>query len=106
MAWYHFTYADGCNNYIAKTQDELRRMLFKYEYEQTGERNFHIIGRAKKPTTYAEKQNAFRDIAIKWQNDFYKWCYTWQDVAEYGEFFETYGKRYGLLKEFRENGII
>ena len=31
---------------------------------------------------------------------------SWGEVAEIGAYFETYGKRYGLLKEFRENAII
>lgn len=28
------------------------------------------------------------------------------ELYEFGAYFERLGKRYGLLKEFRENGII
>ena len=31
---------------------------------------------------------------------------SWGDLAYFSNYFETLGKRYGLLKEFRENGII
>ena len=29
----------------------------------------------------------------------------WSDLATWGEFFAKYGKRYGLMREFHENGI-
>ena len=31
---------------------------------------------------------------------------SYAEVAAYQEYFRKQGKRYGLLKEFRENGII
>lgn len=31
---------------------------------------------------------------------------SWQQVADTGADFEKLAKRYGLIKEFRENGII
>ena len=31
---------------------------------------------------------------------------SWQEVANYTNYFYKMGKRYGLIKEFRENGII
>ena len=30
---------------------------------------------------------------------------SWQDVADYSNYFERLGRRYGLLQEFHENGI-
>ena len=30
----------------------------------------------------------------------------WSELVEYGEYFRYVGKRYGLIREFRENGII
>ncbi len=32
--------------------------------------------------------------------------YSWQDIANIQALFERLARRYGLLKEFRENGII
>ena len=33
-------------------------------------------------------------------------AYSWDDLASWGDFFTETGKRFGLLREFRENGII
>lgn len=54
--------------------------------------------------TYAEKQADLREKAIEFQ-------YADEGGLSYGEFvevmdfFNKYGKRFGLLREFRENGI-
>lgn len=32
--------------------------------------------------------------------------YSYEDIAEKTAYFEKMGRRYGLLKEFKENGII
>lgn len=56
---------------------------------------------------YAEKKNEIRQMAIDYQNMFTDGeTFYWSDIAEWTAFFEKYGKRYGLLKEFRENGIL
>ena len=55
---------------------------------------------------YLIGKNYARFFAIEWQNDFYKHNYSYGELAYYGDLFERLGKRYGLLKEFRENGII
>ena len=53
---------------------------------------------------YQEKQNSLRETAVEFSNAelsdmaFSEW-------AAIGYFFETNGRRYGLLKEFRENAI-
>lgn len=52
-----------------------------------------------------EKENA-RQQAIEWQANFYKYNWTMQDIWYYTARFEKLAKRYGLIKEFRENGII
>ena len=52
-----------------------------------------------------EKSNA-RQKAIDWQTDFENHNYTYSELAYYTEYFCKLGKRYGLLEEFRENGII
>lgn len=55
--------------------------------------------------TYAEKKERAREEAINWQlNESWK-SMSWAKVAEWSNYFEKLGRRYGLLKEFRENGI-
>ena len=54
---------------------------------------------------YYEKKAQARQEAIEWQLDFANHNYSWGEVAYWGDHFYKLGKRYGLLKEFRENGI-
>lgn len=51
------------------------------------------------------KANA-RQQAIDWQNEQSMQSMSWGEVAYYSDYFTKLGKRYGLLKEFKENGII
>lgn len=50
------------------------------------------------------KENA-RNKAIEWQMNFDGKCFSWSEIAYYQSYFERLGRRYGLLAEFRENGI-
>lgn len=56
-------------------------------------------------TTYEMKKEMAKQEAIDWQNDFGNHNYSHEELAEAAEHFEKLGRRYGLLKEFRENGI-
>ena len=51
------------------------------------------------------KRNA-RERAIEWQHDFDNHNYSYGELAYWGDYFYRLGQRYGLLTEFRENGII
>ena len=55
--------------------------------------------------TYQENKEKARQIAIEWQIEASEQNYSYGELAEYGEYFRKLGKRYGLLKEFRENAI-
>lgn len=55
--------------------------------------------------TYAEKKEAIRNKAIEYQLTFEENNYSWGEVAEKEAYFEKQGRRYGLLREFRENAI-
>lgn len=52
----------------------------------------------------AAKEKA-RQEAMTWQNDFANNNYSYEEIAHFTAHFEQLGKRYGLLREFRENGI-
>ena len=56
-------------------------------------------------TIYETKKEMARQEAIDWQNDLFRDNRSYEELAEAAERFEKLGKRYGLLKEFRENGI-
>ncbi len=55
---------------------------------------------------YLELKGKARQKAIDWQLDFGNHSYSWGDLYYWGNYFEKLAKRYGLTKEFRENGII
>lgn len=56
--------------------------------------------------TYTEHKAKVRQEAIEWQLNFCNHNYYWSELANFSAHFEKLGKRYGLLREFRENGII
>ena len=55
---------------------------------------------------YQERKEKARQKAIEWQMDFENHNYSYGEIAYFQNYFERLGKRYGLLKEFRENAII
>lgn len=54
---------------------------------------------------YQKNKERVRNEVIEWQNSFSNYNYSYKELAEFQNYFETMGKRYGLLREFRENGI-
>lgn len=56
--------------------------------------------------TYAEGKAKARKEAVDWQYSFDGKCLSWSQVAAKAERFEYLARRYGLVREFRENGII
>lgn len=55
--------------------------------------------------SYQEKKQEIRNRAIEWQHNFSDRVMSWGEVAAETAEFERLGRRYGLLREFRENGI-
>ena len=55
--------------------------------------------------TYAERKENARQIAIDWQLNESDYPYSYGGMAILTNYFYRLGKRYGLLKEFRTNGI-
>lgn len=54
---------------------------------------------------YNELKERARQKAIDWQLKASEKDYSFHDLVRFGEYFQRIGKRYGLLNEFRENGI-
>lgn len=52
---------------------------------------------------YKEKM---REKAIEWQHDFGNHNYSYQELNKCQNYFRKKAKIYGLIKEFKENGII
>lgn len=55
--------------------------------------------------TYKELKENARQTAIEWQKSDGDFPYSYEGIGILQDYFYRLGKRYGLLKEFRENGI-
>lgn len=62
--------------------------------------NFVIFGK-----TYQEKKDFLRCLAVKWQLEFAQYSWSYYELYIINNWFYENGKRYGLLKEFKENAI-
>lgn len=56
--------------------------------------------------TYAEHKEAVRQKAIDMQQRFDKESHSFEELLELKNYFYKLGKRYGLVKEFIENGLL
>ena len=56
--------------------------------------------------TYQEKKAEYRQEAIEWQHTYGNEPHYMSEDAYWADWWRYVGKRYGLLKEFRENGIL
>lgn len=57
-------------------------------------------------TIYKKAKERARNEAIEWQMDFNNHNYSYGELTYYQNYFEKLAKRYGLIEEFKENGII
>jgi hypothetical protein len=55
--------------------------------------------------TYNKMKETARERAINWQDKAISRNLSYWDIARAGNYFYKLGKRYGLLQEFRTNGI-
>ena len=81
-----------------------------YYWEALGDiiylHHFKSLYKAGKPSKYQKGKEKTRNEAIEWQSDFATHNYSYGELAYFSDYFETKARRYGLLREFRENGII
>lgn len=55
---------------------------------------------------YQKKKAAIREAAQDWQRSFSSCLWSYGEIADFQARFERLGRKFGLLREFRENGII
>jgi hypothetical protein len=56
-------------------------------------------------STYQERKKKAREKAIEWQERLVEQSISYGELVIAQSVFEQLGRRYGLLTEFRENGI-
>ena len=54
---------------------------------------------------YQRRKEAVRQEAIDWQYESVEQNLSYGELQEIGDYFYKLGKRFGLLREFRENAI-
>ena len=55
---------------------------------------------------YEMRKADARERAINWQSHCADENYSWGEMDRFYDYFYNLGKRYGLIRDFRENGII
>ncbi|MBQ6403335.1 MAG: hypothetical protein IJI27_05465 [Oscillospiraceae bacterium] len=55
---------------------------------------------------YQKGKARAREEAISWQMEFDGKCLSWYELSIAQSRFEYLGRRFGLIREFRENGIL
>ena len=77
----------------------------KYKDIITGEEK-QILTVRKNATKYELMQAAIRETAQEWQERTAEKRLSYAELLHDIRIFENYSKKYGLQREFRENGII
>lgn len=57
-------------------------------------------------SSYQKGKEKARNEAIEWSSNFGEHNYSYSELDDFSEHFEKLGRRYGLLREFRENAVI
>ena len=55
--------------------------------------------------SYTAGKEKTREMAVNWSNNDMDYPYSYEGLAILTEYFYKLGKRYGLLREFMENGM-
>lgn len=67
--------------------------------------NIEVLDLKIKGNTYEERKSNLYDLAIDYQYNFAPLSWSYGELVEINDFFYKNGKRYGMLKEFKENAI-
>ena len=99
------TFSDGQTKTI--TGEETYKLLFEavcsYDFEMLD--NEHLAEVASYPSG-SDKKEALRNFAKEYQRAQAELSTSYEELAFWSNFFETYGEELGLSEEFKENGII
>lgn len=124
MKTLHIIFGNGSNPYVRFNMEErtFRNELRKWKRNynivsanwndtiltisvtQKSERELYEMKKARQEYYNRMKRRA-RNTAIYWQEKFSEKSMSYEELAKAQSHFKKLGKRYGLLTEFRENGI-
>ena len=101
---------DGFNTVVPRNR-EFETVVNAYiyyncGYAETGKYPAFYITEAQAASKYQRGKEAARAEAQEWQADFNNHAYTWGEIAAFQDYFVKLGRKFGLLREFAENGVI
>ena len=97
--------------YNNENREEVTKSGVVYSYNELWEATFSpfsdyvIFDRLPRLKTYEAKKEYIRSLAIESSAMLSDIPISWGELAMIQDYFRTYGKRFGLLKEFHENAI-
>lgn len=114
LSAFSLDFSNCSNGYVGRSVGTLYKWLRGYDLapveDTTGNGRgwvlfFKATPRRRRLRTYAEMQDAARNLAIDWQDAATEWRMSYAECAAWGDLFTDLGRRYGLMREFHENGI-
>ena len=103
--WQHIDLRDTSNPRITWSASEFLAWLRNWDLEIVGTCAYIAHSAPSSPSTYANNKEAVRDLALKFERWANERDLSYGDFAEWGALFETLGRKFGLLTEFREKAI-
>ena len=104
----HFLFLDNSNPFITTTNKGFSDMLFKYYLDFVGIHSFVTCGKIEYngKRSRAARKEILRSFAISYQAFICDSALSYDDIVSWQGFFTEYGRKYGLIREFQENGIL
>ena len=86
-------------------KNDLGYKLWKEDTFNPNTKNISLLDLTIKGKTYKERKVSLEELAKDWQYNFSSLSWSYGELYVIENYFYKNGKRYGLLKEFKENCI-
>lgn len=114
--WAHIEWNDGSNPYVALHNETFEEVCYGNELKllgfsparflATNRRNIREFGHQRPSNDYYSRKYFWRKWFIDFSDESVNFSESWNDVVEWTDFAEYIARKYGLVREFRENGIL
>ena len=104
----HIKFTDGSNPYILTDESQLYKWLYNYDLDlnKIAEGAFFVTAtETTSRKTYQQAKEAARLFAIDTQNIISESNFSYGEIVDISDTLYSLGKRFGLVREFRENCI-
>lgn len=105
----HIKFTDGGNPYVLANESLLCKWFYNYDVRiikiADGAIFFVSATETTKRKTYQQAKEAARQFAIDTQNKISENAFSYDEIERVTTVLKILWKRFGLLREFKENGI-